>query len=197
MPVVDNDILRVVAKMSLNGGDIQNVFHFQVGNADPSVTDANVFGGLNAVLDGAYTTLLPNISTGFSFDSISVYNLTQDYLVGEGPWNTLTVGGAASHSPPQNAALVLFSTNTLRSQGRKFLPPMSNALTESDGTITAAGLAAITIWAANFIGTITGINFDGVFGNWNETQLRFAEWIAAIIKDFFATQRRRYVGKGS
>lgn len=197
MPPAVNDIIRVIAKMSQGGGDIQNVYHYRIDAIPGTSSNANLLSDLTAHANTAYTEIADRMPDTVLFDTVSAYNLTQDEFVGEGSWTTLVDGDETTTLPPQNSALVLFSTDTLRSQGRKFLPPFSRGIAGDDGTIIDTVLADIAAYAADYIGTAVGSHFSGVFGNYNETLVRFAPWATAIVRDFFATQRRRYFGSGS
>jgi len=197
MPVAAGDILRVVAKMKLGEDDVQNVYHVRIDTVDGSQTDVDTFNEIAGVLDSAYDYLDGVQPDTLDYDRIQIYNLTQDTLVYEYVWPTLTSGISTSTVPPQDAALCLFLTDVLRSQGRKFLPPFGSGAIDTDGTITSSVLGYMLSYATSFIGGFTGTHIEYTFGNWNPTLARFAEWTGAIVRDFFATQRRRYVGSGS
>lgn len=197
MTAAVNDVLRIVAKMSLGIDDVQNVFHAKCIIQHGTPTDAQIISDLANTLDTAYDYLDGVQPSDLSYDTISVYNLTQDYFMGEVAWPSLTAGASASTVPPQCAALVLFNTDTLKSQGRKYLPPFGGGAIDNDGTVTSAVLAYITSWAAEFIGTVIGTYMDVEYGNWNDTKSRWVPWVLAIIRDFFATQKSRYLGAGT
>lgn len=197
MPPAQNDIIRVVAKLSLSGGDIQNVFHCKLNTVLPATTDADLLADIAGVLDDAYDDIKTEQPQFLDYDTISIYNLTQDAFVGETPWPVLTTGTGTGVMPPQTAGLVLFPTDILRSQGRKFLPPETDVGLEADGTITTTRLTKHALWAAAFIGDVVTTNLTVRFGNYNTPLARFAQWTSAIAKDFFATQRRRYASFGS
>lgn len=197
MPTADNDILRVVAKMSIDGNDVQNVYHLRADvTSDPG--DATVLSEIADYLDDAYAQVNGTFDGDLTYDSIAVWNVSTDTFIGETTWPVRTSGGSATDMLPiQTSPIVLFGTNVNRSQGRKFLPPMTEGNCEADGTPTAATHTVLGNYAAAILAGVTGTGWDGIPGNWNEAKARFVDWVYATIKDFFATQRRRYRASGS
>jgi hypothetical protein len=198
MPVEDNDILRVTAKMSLGTNDVQNVYHLKVAG-DPETQDA-VWDGIAAWLEDAYTEVL-DCSTGvLHYDTIEVFNITKDEPVSEDAWPSLAAGtGSGSvQSANQVAPIVKFPTLTARSQGRKYLPPFMWGMFSGEGVLSSAALTAITAFAAEIL---SGVAIDGsssaFAGNWSPLYQRFATWVSAIVDDVSKTQRRRVRGVGS
>jgi hypothetical protein len=195
--ITDGDIIRITAKMSQGLSDIQNVYHLQLSTSGP-VADATFLGEIADDIDSMYDDLISNIADNVTFDTIQVYNVTQDEYIGETSWPSQTDGGAASDMlPPQTAPLVLFSTPYLKSQGRKFLPPFTINAVDDDGTIDTAPLAQIVLFIVDVLTQKSGVNWTGYLGNWNKDLARFAQWLEGTARDFFATQRRRYTGYGS
>jgi len=197
MPPQVNDVIRVVVNMRDDSGDIQNVYHVSVETAGPGLDDDIMLLVLAGTLSTAYNAVSEHFHESLVFDTIQAYNLTQDTYVGEQDLVVPTVPTAGPDSPPQLAPLVLFNTDVLRSQGRKFLPPMKSDLIQNDGTLQAPTLADIGTFAAALLGTITNPDVEFSFGNYNVPLGRFAQWLSAVAPDFFATQRRRYFGRGS
>lgn len=197
MPTANNDILRVVAKMSWNGLDVQNTYHLRASvTSDPG--DATVVQEIAAALDGAYDNIANEIPNDIYFDSIQVWNATTNTYLGEDSWPTLTAGPLTDTPlPPQCAPLVLFNTNVNKSQGRKFLPDFTTHALESDGTMTSAALAYVALFIADILAGVTGTGWSGEFGNYNVDLVRFIPWVTGLARDMYATQRRRYFGKGS
>jgi len=197
MAITDGDIIRITAKMSQGLSDIQNVYHCQVETSGP-VSNATFLSEMAADVDSMYTDLVTNIANNVSFDTIQMYNITQDEYIGETSWPSKTAGTASANMlPPQTAPLVLFSTAYLRSQGRKFLPPFTVNAEEDDGTLASAALGQIANFIADVLLQKSGVNWTAYMGNWNPTFARFAQWLEGTARDFFATQRRRYTGYGS
>lgn len=197
MAIAANNVLRVIAKMSDIAQDVYNVYHLYTQNA-PTLDDDLFLGLVASVLNTAYSEIVGIISDDVNFDSIQMYNLTQDYEVGEVAWPSLTSGSSSTDKmPPQCAALVLFDTNTPNSQGRKFLPPFTDSSLAIDGTLNSSALADTAAFAADFLDSVEPLGADALWGNWNASQQTFSEWLFANARDFYATQRRRYVGSGS
>ncbi|MCK5293006.1 MAG: hypothetical protein KAR39_13430 [Thermoplasmata archaeon] len=197
MTVQIDDVLRVTAKMSIGVEDVQNVYHFKA-TGTGTATDANVTIAIAAGLDNAYDEVDLLFPTVLSFDTIEFYNLTQDLYLGELAWPTLVAGAdVADLLPPQVCPFVLFNTNELGSQGRKFLPVTTTNYIAVDGTPTGGVLTDLAAFAADIlIGYVTG-TVTMVPGNYRKGTAAFFEWVLAILPDFYATQRRRYYGSGS
>jgi len=197
MAVADGDVLRLVAKMSNGGDDIQNVFHVQVAGTGFGTND-DVLDAVSEQIDYAYTQFDQYLSDNLNFDSIEGYNVTQEEYLGEQTWPTLVQGGSADEEiPPQCAPLCLFLTEVAKSQGRKFLPPLIKTHIDSDGTISGTALAAIYLFCTSILAGVDEGTWTAVFGNYRPLGEIFIEWVSAVARDFFATQRRRYQGKGS
>lgn len=198
MPPAIGDILRVTCKMSWAENDIQNVYHGQLdGTVAPD--DVDLLDAIYDELDSAYTIIAGNIPAQVSFDTIAVYDLTQDYFIGESPWPVLETGGGGGSDPlpPQLAPLVLFGTAVLGSQGRKFLPPLEEGANDTDGTPVAVTLAALAQYAVDILAGVNETDYTVKFGNYRELTDTFIQWINAEVRDIWATQRRRYFGRGS
>jgi len=190
------DVFRIVAKMSDGEDAIQNVYHgTYVGSTPP--TDLQVEVGLLDLMDDTYDYIDGIMPDNISFDSVQIYNLTQDLLFGEFPWPVLTVGGSTQNQmPPQCAPLILFNTATIRSQGRKFLPPFAQDRNDTDGTIQAAALTNMGSFGFSMIFGIVGTGYDFVLGNYRPDGGAFIPWTSYLVRDLWATQRRRYKGRG-
>jgi len=197
MPIADNDILRITAKMLIGEDDVQNVYHMKV-NVTGSPSDSLVVEEILDYVEDAYGDLVSSICSTVVFATIEVWNVTQDSLLGEDVWPSLIDGGNETNQlPAQCGALVLFNTGQARSQGRKFLPPFGTSSGDDLGTIITASLNNIILYANRLLVELTGTGFTGAMGNWNPVLVRFAEWTGNQVRDLFATQRRRYIGSGS
>lgn len=197
MPVSSGDVLRVVCKMSWDEDEIQNVYHVRATSGD-NVDDADALSDIATALDTAYDLIDQLITDEVSFDSIEVWNLTQEHYVGITDWPGLTAGTSdQTPMPPQTAMLALFGTDTPRSQGRKFLPPSTDYHLDNDGTVTADALTAIEQYIVSLLSGVVGTYIEAEFGNWNDALERFAVWVIGEARDLFATQRRRYFGRGA
>lgn len=197
MPIANGDILRVVYKMSAYGADVQNVYHIRASvTSDPG--DEVVLEEILAWLEEAYTSPAVQIVNEVTFDSVAVWNVTSETFIGEIASDSLTAGSNTGNNLPiQTAPLVLFNTNVNKSQGRKFLPWLSSAAIDGDGTPTSTVLTALGLFAGFILDGISGTGWTGIAGNWSEPKQRFVEWLWAVVVDRFATQRRRQYGVGS
>jgi len=197
---IANDVWRVVARMALGVEDIINTYHVQItGSEIPS--DEDLYTAICTLLDDAYTEIAPSISADVTFETISAYNVTQDYLVDEQLWPVLESGAAASGGqlPAQCSPLLLFGTAVLRSIGKKYLPQFISTRLDADGTINATGLGEMAAMVALLLAGAYGEGWNARPGNYREGELfsQFIGWTSGIVRDLFATQRRRYRGKGS
>jgi hypothetical protein len=198
MPDVNNnDIIRVTAKMHWGGGDIQNVFHCQYSGTTQD--DVDFMDDVAIDFDASYTLMYSHISSGVTAETIAFFNVTQDRPMGENAWPALTTFGntTGEHLAPQLAPLVLFSTYTARSQGRKYLPFMTSNNTSNYGVVDSAPLAAMVNFGVTFLGPIALTVGEVSYGNWNDDLTRFAPWIEVFAKSDLATQRRRRRYAGS
>jgi hypothetical protein len=199
MPVNPDDVLRVTAKMTLHSGDIQNVYHLQ-NQGSAAIPDETALSGLAQYIDSAHEELQTLIASGLTFDSIDVYNLTQDYLIGNTPWTTLEIGGDGGASDvytPQGAALVKFLTNTARSQGRKYIGGLTEANIGGVGFLIPTAVVKLLNYASEILlpPVLSGQQME--IGNWNEVLSRFVGWTAGQVAAQLGTQRRRRTGVGS
>lgn len=197
MAIENNDVLRITCKFSYESNDVQNVYHIKVATSGP-VDDEDFLDEIADDMDSMYDDINPHISNDITYETVEVYNITDDTYVGEVSWPSKTVGGASGNNmPPASAALCLFPTGTLRSQGRKFLPLMTINALDATGTPSTTVLTAMVAFIADVLTQKSGVNWTGYLGNWNDPLGRFAQWLSGLAVDFFATQRRRYVGSGS
>lgn len=197
MPVNHQDIIRITAKMTIPPDDFQNVYHAQyLGPSGQS--DAVAWTDVATVLETMYTEVLGEQADELLYDTIELWNVTQDAPMVESAWPTLTAGTSVDRALPyQSAALLLFPTGTARSQGRKFLPGFTDGGTEGDSLWDAGAITALVAFAAEALGVFDLAAGSFTFGNWNPTLVRFAQWVSAIVQAVIKTQRRRSPGVGS
>jgi len=197
MPVNDGDIVRAVVTMSWSDDDIQNVYHMEVSAAAPQ-DEADVMTDLGSFFDDLYGNWDNLMPSEISFDTIEAWNVTQNAYIGVTAFPTLTTGLATTDPlPPQIAGLALFETDVSRSQGRKFLPTAVVGAMDTDGTLSTTALTQVGAYLVDALVGVTGTYIDAKLGNWNPTLARFAEWVSGTARDIWATQRRRYFGRGS
>lgn len=198
MATIDNnDVIRITAKMQIPAGNVQNVYHYRFSGTSGADGDT-VLADIATALDTAYAEIQPGLPNTLTFETIEAFNISADEPIGEIDWPNLTVGGASGQSlPPQCAPLVLFGTGAPRSQGRKYLPAVTEGETDGGGFLTAGFLAALADFAAFLLQAVTTEHGYVVPGNWSKLYTRFAPWISAIIQSKLRTQRRRVYQIGS
>jgi hypothetical protein len=198
MPGNIGDVIRVTAKFSFDDEAVQNVYHIRL-TATSTETDAAMLSDIADWLDDAYTYVYQAMTTAVTFDSINAYNLTAERFMGETTWPVLTAGTLTDTTslPPQVAALVRFPTETLRSQGRKFLPPMGEAVSDGTDGWTTGTLTALASFASSILLGVLGVDYSAYPGNWNEDLSRWAAWASSLVNAYAATQRRRRKGVGA
>jgi len=191
------DILRVTCKMHQGASEFQNVYHIKLTVAT-APDDNTVFAAVGEFFDDAYSEITDWFPSGFYFDTIEVWNETQDEPGKEAAWPTLTVGtGTGDTLPFQNAALCLFNTTVARSQGRKFLPPMVNGAADNGGYLDSTAATDIAAFIASLLLNFDELTLAFVLGNYNKELARFAEWVSGAVTNLIRTQRRRVLGVGS
>jgi hypothetical protein len=196
MSVANNDILRVTAKFDHAGNELNNVYHVRyVGTGD---SDGDVSTEILDWLDDAYTDYADVMTQVTDFTSIDIRNLTQDTDLGDFAWPTLVDGNATGDSMPLPASpLVLFNTDTTGSQGRKYMPLITELNHLGLGDLSGDVLADLAAYALELLTDRVLTNGTLEMGNWNDTLSRFAPWVEAIVKAWMGTQRRRNKGVGA
>lgn len=197
MTVNSGDILRVTAKMKMSGKDVQNTFHIEAQDTN-DLDDATVVAAVEARLEAAYDNLLTELSDNLAFDSIVIKNVTQDVPISDSGWPTLTTGNTATgDAPPAVAGMVKFPTGVARSQGRKFIGGLVNAVITTAGDPSSALQVSLANYVVDLLDTWLIGDGEFAFGNYDDVLLRFAEWASGLVVDTFKTQRRRYTGSGT
>jgi hypothetical protein len=194
------DIIRTTAKLTWNAGadEVQNVYHLKL-YLDEDMDDTDVHDAIASHLDDCYDDLEPYIAASVTFSTIQTWNVTQDRPMLEAPWPVQTVGGAGQQLyATQFAPLCLFSTQAPRSQGRKYLPPVTEGDVSLGGVLSANLLLAMADFVLPLItDLVIDLGKTAKYGNWNKSLGRFAPWVSAILQAVGRTQRRRVSGIGS
>ena len=197
MTVSPSDIVRITAKMSFNANDVQNVWHVKhlgVTNVD----DEDFVTACAAWMEDVYTEVLTSQSTALLYETIEMFNVTDDAPIDEVDWPTLTAGTSAGQSePPQVALLLKFSTATARSQGRKYFGVPTESDIDAAGALANDTILDLVSAGAEALAGFTAAGQGFACGNYREDPLRFAVWLSAIVGTYAATQRRRKLGVGS
>lgn len=197
MPVNNNDIVRVTAKMDFGGAeDIINVMHCENITGAP-VADGLFMTDVAAWLDAAYTLINGQITSVVNYITVRGQNITQSILLPDTPWPTLVFGGAIGDALPlPTTAMVFFPTQVPRRQGKIYCP----LFTESDnlfGTISVPALANLALFATAIRTAFTGVSATLRYVVWSRKFLGFSVPVSQQVPGIYRTQRRRRQGVGS
>lgn len=198
MTYTNSDVLRVTARMTRGQDDVQNVFHYLVWNLAAPIDDTTGDNAIVADLDAAYTFLVPVIETGLDFVDIVIQNVTEGTPSRYHNWTTLTSGSdSGTPLPYQVCGLVLFPSVRAKSQGRKFIGGAVEDSSTGEGVPAGAYLTALAAFGTSII-TTTPVGTGGLLvGNYDKDEIAFSGWTHFVVATYWATQRRRTVGKGS
>ena len=192
------DVIRIVARLEQYANAIQNVYHCLITggvlSSDPVFINDTV-----GHIENAYGFVNYGFADNVIYDDVTFYNLTQDYYMGQQAFGTLTQGGGGTNPmlPPQTSPLVLLRTSAPKSLGKKFLAPCTDNVLDDNGTPTAGLLTNMASFASQFVGTVTGsTGMTFVFGTYTSPLGPFRSFVSGEARDLFATQRRRYTGRG-
>jgi hypothetical protein len=198
MTVEVDDVLKVNAKMTMAGAlAVQNVFHYVVYTGGP-IADSDCVADMAEQLDVMYDTIDDLLSDLLTFDTVSVYNLTQDYAFGEDAWPTLSAGGNSYAAATSGvAALVTGYTAVKRRLGRTFIGGLSFNDLLDYANVGATFLAALTQFAIlrfmGFTGGTSGAGYLPVVGSVGKG---FSQIREVAIRSLACYQRRRKPGVG-
>ena len=191
------DVLRITARMTAFGQNIQNVYHY-LHDGLVAVTEGFFDVALGAELDGAYSLISDRMSQSLLFDDILIYNVTQGTPTRSINWPSLTTGDAVvTMLPLQCAALMLFRSTRAKSVGRKYLGGFAEDMSGGGGEVEVLLQTDLLLYGAAILNGFSASAQNFVPGNWDPVLLTFAEWISVAYDRYFRTQRRRVVGVGT
>lgn len=201
MAVEVGDILRVSAIMqNADSGMVANVFHVRVASlASPSLPDDDAKTDVAAYVDGIYAPMNNLIANDIRYDTVNVFNVTQNRPLGNEPWPTLTLGANTDEILPSTvAAFIQGNSGYSRTWARKFLGGLTTASNTSNGFIEPATVTALAGWGARWIAGYT----SGAFSVYEPVVYRsvLALWVPVlevIVRDVWATIRRRRAYRGA
>jgi hypothetical protein len=200
MPFDTGDFIEVTANMKFGGKDIQNTFHFIVQTAG-SNDQSDQLDDVGECIENIYGPLEAVMPDELTFDSISVYDLTQDAPIGNVAWPTFTVG--ANLQPPLSPALALVSRLTLglpRREGRKYWGPWCDSENEAPGVADSGAVGIVQLAAVRFSLAFSAGNGAILRGRVRTNQLGvfvFAPISSIIVNNEWDFQRRRKISVGS
>jgi len=161
------------------------------------VTDATWVSDVAGLIDTEMQLVAPSIGDNIASLDLLFFNITQDVTLPDGAWATFAGGtNPGEPNPPQVSAEVFWRTGAARVIGRKFLPSMVESA-QDDGDWTAALIAVLVTFAANFIGSILISQGNIQFGVFNALTATFNAYAAGFVPTDTRTQRRRRTGVGA
>lgn len=197
MSVIDTDILRVVASLLWDDGNVnQNVFNCVVSGGAGPYSDSDTADDMEDWLDNLFANLAASMAPTISGNEVLVYK----YDAGDDDWDEVFsqswtfVGTAATAELPRGVAgLVRLWTTDPDVQGKKYIPGLTEGVLQ-DGLWVAGAITAYLAfgadWLTPFVGATSGATFTP--GIWSVANKAF---YAAV--DHYATstipayQRRR------
>lgn len=197
MSIVDGEILRIVASMLWDDGNVnQNVFNAVVTGGGAPWDEADIIDDAEDWLDDMYANIAANVSDHLDGNELIVYKydaLDDDWdEVGSQAWTWLG-GQGAEYLPRGVAALVRLWSTDPDVQGKKYIPGLTEAgVTDGlfgAGTITNL-LAFAADWYLPFVGATSGATFTP--GIWSVVGSVFKAGIDHVATSTIpAYQRRR------
>lgn len=198
MTVNPLDVLRVSARQTYNNSinDIVGVYHYR--SEGPAETEATTLLNLAVVIEALYIAINARVGAGVVYEEVTVQNITQDVVLGNTPWPTLTFGIlAAQQLPSPVAALVVGVTGVPQVQGRKYLGGFTeddqNVSIVSGTLLTALANFGVQYIAQKVVGGVTYTPFVRQVALPNALHPLIGAKAIAV----FRTQRRRTLGRGS
>jgi hypothetical protein len=203
MTVVDGDVFRVAARMSVGEDDVVNVFHLAVVTGGPQ-TDANAVTDILDRIEDIYSLIHGLMPDTQVFQDIKIDQV--EYVSGEPRivrnlgvygWPTLTTGlSVAEELPAQISALCTFRTIQPKTLAKKYWGRMVETHwdgDEWDSTVMTGLGNVIAEMIVTWIGTY--LNLDCFVQSKAATD--FINLLSGAARAYAATQRRRKPGVGA
>lgn len=199
MPVDENDVLRVSCRQVYAAiSEVANVFHVDC-LTNLSDDDQELGEDIAAWMSDCFNTVEALFPVDQDVNTIDIYNVTQDYPLGQFNWGAGYTGGTATGDPLPSgvAGLIIWNTNTKRMQGKTYLGvPMESLLT--DGRWNATYLSAVTAF-------VDALMFPGATPSGSTFQFEIYSRTRGIVRHptgfrtplIPAYQKRRKFGRGS
>jgi len=197
MSVAENQILRVVASMLWDDGNVnQNIFNCRPSGGTPPYADTDIADDMEDWLDNMYANMTASISDELNGNSVLVYKwdtagLDWDEVQSQSwTWTPVSTG---EQLPRGNAGLINLWTVDPDVQGKKYMP----GLTEGSITLGLLGAAQVVAlldfasdWLTPFVGAASGATFTP--GVWSVVSRLFNEALVHYsVPTIVAYQRRR------
>lgn len=202
MSVAENSILRIVASMLWDDGNVnQNVYNAKVSGGSPPYDDSDILDDAEDWLDNMYANFTSGLSDELNGNTVIVYKwdaVGGDWdEVGSQSW-TWTPTNTGEQLPRGNAALVRLWTEDPDVQGKKYIPGYTEG-NITDGLLNAGVvtdlLAFAVDWLTSFVGSASGATFTP--GVWSIAQTAFKaalDHYAASTIMAYQRRRKRNVG---
>lgn len=197
MTASQNDVVRITAVMEIPiVGVIENVYHVRITSAGP-IDDTDLQDAAAEFLEDIYTEINSRISDEQLYNSINIFNYTNQQVFGSISWPSLTAGlNTGDLLAPGVSALAIGRTGVSRRVGRKYF----GVFTEdsiTDGFFSAATIVDIADAAEIAYGPYTatnGVEFEG--GVYDRVNIIFRTILDVTATGNPAYQRRRRQGTG-
>ncbi len=202
MAVVSGDILRIVATLAWDDGNLmQNVFNALVTGAGGPWDDQDIADDAEAWMDNMYANLVTLLSTFVDGSQVQVYKYDAVGLDwDEVATNTFTFlpTDTGSELPRGSAGLITARTTNPDVIGKKYIGGLTETfLTQglwSGGTLVLF-LAMAADWIIPFTGGVSGATWTGGVWSVKDSVLYpFTDNIAAIGIPAYQRRRKRGVG---
>lgn len=196
-----NDILRVTALMqNVTSGALANVFLVKVTTKTSSpLSDAQTLLDMGQYMDDLYSNINAAMDNETAFDVVNVFNVTQDRPLGNTAWPVLTMGLHADQPlPSQCACFLQGNTGFSKSWARKFLGAFTEAHCGATGKIENTLLSQLLNFAADWLLGYTSAGSD-VYTPvvYSSKVMLYRTIIEVVIRNIWATIRRRRIGRGA
>lgn len=189
------DVIRVIADMTLLGQSILNVYHMVSAS---SVPDDEVIQDAQVGLDDLYQLVNAEIDNQLSYNSIRVFNVTDNQDLGIHDWPTLVAGAADAQCLPLGvAALLTLPTSVPKVRGRKFFCGFSEGA-QADGVWGSGVVDSLNDIGAFMLTPMLG-DASGEFWRFGvPTSIGgFQLFASSLVGNIPAYQRRRKQGVGA
>lgn len=199
MPIVSGDILRVAARMKVDGVfDVVNVLHFRMEAVSPD-GDTQTLLDVAEKLSNCYALLATVLPTALSADALDVFNVSDDAPLGAHAWGAGFTGGTngGDFTPLGVSALCLMNTATKRVQGRIYVGPLIEAAW-TDGKVNSGSLPALQNYMAELRDTNPlSEGSEIIYGVYSRDSNILRSVTSQRVQLEAAYQRRRKRGRGS
>lgn len=198
MTVPIGGVLRLTGRMLWQNSVVMIGTHYCVlsGSAEE---DADAVLATTGWMDAMYTEIQPVLTNDMDFVDIIVDQvLVSQRHLDTVPWPSLTGGGSSSEPLPSGvAALVSFSTSTLKRRGRKYIGGLTESLV-TGGTLSSSFMTDLAAFAGEATNPFAGMALGAIWtpvifsviGN------TYTTISAAVVRSVPAYQRRRRPGTG-